>query len=76
MNALDYLDSLIAGCKMDSSIPVQLTELQFLKTLIQKEKVHASNTLNPIDFPRSNVKPLQKKHDGPCWRNSHADCGC
>lgn len=17
-----------------------------------------------------------KKHDGPCWRNSHADCGC
>jgi hypothetical protein len=17
-----------------------------------------------------------KKHDGPCWRNSHSDCGC
>jgi hypothetical protein len=21
-------------------------------------------------------KILKKKHDGPCWRNSHADCGC
>ena len=20
--------------------------------------------------------PQGKKHDGPCWRNSHADCGC
>ncbi len=20
--------------------------------------------------------PLQKKHDGPCWRQGSADCGC
>lgn len=23
-------------------------------------------------YPRGS----RAKHDGPCWRNSHADCGC
>ena len=22
------------------------------------------------------ISASHKKHDGPCWRNSHADCGC
>jgi hypothetical protein len=38
MTAELYLNSLIAGMKMDSEIPVQLSELEFLKILLQKEK--------------------------------------
>lgn len=26
-----------------------------------------------LHYPRER-KP--QKHEGPCWRNSHADCGC
>ena len=27
--------------------------------------------------PTTQPTPLaKKKHDGPCWRQSHADCGC
>ena len=38
MTPLEYLESLIAGMKMGSEIPVQLSELEFLKKLIQMEK--------------------------------------
>jgi hypothetical protein len=38
MTAELYLNSLIAGMKMGSEIPVQLAELEFLKILLQKEK--------------------------------------
>lgn len=34
-NALAYLDSLIAGQQMGSSIPIQPNELVLLRTLIQ-----------------------------------------
>lgn len=38
MNALEYLDSLIAGQKL-SSIPVQLSELELLRMfLVQEQK--------------------------------------
>jgi hypothetical protein len=36
MNPLDYLNSLIEGQKV-SEIPVQLVELQFLRTLIENQ---------------------------------------
>jgi hypothetical protein len=26
---------------------------------------------HPLAWPRR-----EKKHDGPCWRQAHADCGC
>lgn len=26
--------------------------------------------------PAVRVTATKKKHDGPCWRNSHSDCGC
>ena len=37
MTPVMYLDSLIAGIKMNSSIPVQLTELEFLRKLMLGE---------------------------------------
>lgn len=36
MTALEYLDSLIGGMKMGSSIPVQKSELDFLRLLMTK----------------------------------------
>lgn len=38
MSALEYLESLIAGIKMGSSIPVQKSELELLKALMLQEK--------------------------------------
>jgi hypothetical protein len=38
MTSLQYLESLIAGMKMGSEIPVQLSELEFLKTLLLQEQ--------------------------------------
>lgn len=37
MTAMEYLNSLIAGSKM-SSIPVQTSELELLKQLLEAEK--------------------------------------
>lgn len=37
MTALQYLESLIAGQKM-SSLPVQISELELLKKLLEKEQ--------------------------------------
>jgi hypothetical protein len=39
MTALMYLESLIAGQKV-SSIPVQLSELEFLYTLLSKQATY------------------------------------
>ena len=37
--------------------------------------------LGPAPQPKSlavqaRESMLHKRHDGPCWRQSHADCGC
>ena len=42
MTAIDYLKSLIAGQTV-SSIPVQVSELEFLLKLMQGEKIAASD---------------------------------
>lgn len=41
MKAIDYLTSLIAGQKMGSSIPVQVSELEMLKTFMEAEQIIA-----------------------------------
>ena len=38
MTAIEYLQSLIEGIKMGSSIPVQLSELEFLMLLLSAEQ--------------------------------------
>jgi len=37
MNAIDYLKSLIAGIEMGSEIPVQLSELYLLLTMLETQ---------------------------------------
>lgn len=32
--------------------------------------------LRPSAGEGKGISASHKKHDGPCWRNSHADCGC
>ena len=41
MKAIDYLSSLIAGQKMGSSIPVQVCELEMLKTYLEIQQTMA-----------------------------------
>lgn len=41
MKAIDYLTSLIAGQKMGSSIPVQVCELEMLKTYLEIQQTMA-----------------------------------
>ena len=41
MRAIDYLSSLIAGQKMGSSIPVQVCELEMLKTYLEIQQTMA-----------------------------------
>lgn len=38
----------------------------------------APGPLSPATPSDGSVEPNMraKNHDGPCWRNSHADCGC
>jgi hypothetical protein len=38
MSQIDYLKSLIAGMEMGSEIPVQLSELKLLLTLLENSK--------------------------------------
>ena len=38
MKAIEYLASLIAGQKMGSSLPVQVSELEMLKTFLEIEQ--------------------------------------
>lgn len=41
MKAIDYLNILIEGQKMGSSIPIQVSELEMLRTFLEMEKVFA-----------------------------------
>ena len=41
MEAIEYIDSLIAGQKMGSSLPVQVSELEMLKTFLEIEQTIA-----------------------------------
>ena len=41
MKAIDYLSNLIAGQKMGSSIPVQVCELEMLKTYLEIQQTMA-----------------------------------
>ena len=43
MTALSYLESLIAGMKMGSEIPVMLSELELLYILMKQEKSQKGN---------------------------------
>jgi len=52
----------------------------FLMEGVQKELYACDpdifyKTYDVVDVP-AEPTGFVKKHDGPCWRQSHADCGC
>ena len=63
MKAIDYLTSLIAGQKMGSSIPVQVCELEMLKTYLEIQQTMAEgraalvNALAQQGEPVAWIKP-------------------
>ncbi len=59
MKAIDYLTSLIDGQKMGLSIPVQVSELEMLKTFMEVEQIIADGHAALAELKRgSKLDPL------------------
>ena len=63
MKAIDYLSSLIAGQKMGSSIPVQVCELEMLKTYLEIQQTMVKGRAALANAEPTNSYDLAKRAD-------------
>ena len=63
MKAIEYLASLIAGQKMGSSLPVQVSELEMLKMFLEIEQ-----TITAGRAALANAEPDTTQRDAELWR--------
>ena len=63
MKAIDYLTSLIAGQKMGSSIPVQVCELEMLKTYLEIQQTMSEGRAALANAEPTDSYDLAKRAD-------------
>lgn len=51
-------------------------ERMFHPERFELDEFPSTAALRPSAGEGKGISASHKKHDGPCWRNSHADCGC
>lgn len=68
MTPIEYLESLIAGQKMGSSIPVQVSELETLRLFILADQAASSLKKVVYKTPTVVVKCPNRNEKGACTR--------